>query len=416
MINIKTLLFLVLGLVTLAGCAINGKVADGVTPLVAERELTASELLDVSITVFSSAELTDEDLEEKGLSTEIRDAEARFIPLHLKYTLQRTGYWGMVRVVPSGNQADVLIHGKINRSDGVLLSLDIRVNDAKGMLWYEKTYTEKVQPSDHDSTVPEQRDAYQDLYNSIANDLVKYRLKLTKDEVSEIRQVAELRFAKEMAPDAFQGYYTVDSREHYQLQRLPAADDPMMRRVRAVEMRNDMLIDTINNYYDVYYQDLWQPYADWRRLFSEEAAALQEVREQAITRTLLGLASIVGAVAISSSNSDLSRSNLPDVMVLGGAAAMYSGFQKSQETKIHKDVIEELSLSFSAEAEPLVVEVMGETVRLTGSAEEQYAKWRGLMRDIYQAETGLPVDSGTAVDDVLPQDLINSAGSVSETE
>jgi hypothetical protein len=80
-------------------------------------------------------------------------------------------------------------------------------------------------------------------------------------------------------------------------------------------------------------------------------------------------------------------------MVIGGAAAIYSGFQKRQETKIHKDVIEELSVSFSSEAEPLVVEVVGETVRLTGSAEEQYQKWREMLREIYASETGLPLDS-----------------------
>ena len=80
-------------------------------------------------------------------------------------------------------------------------------------------------------------------------------------------------------------------------------------------------------------------------------------------------------------------------MVFGGAAAIYSGFQKREETKIHKEVIEELNMSFTSEAEPLVVEVVGETVKLTGSAEEQYQKWREMLREIYASETGLPLDS-----------------------
>ncbi len=96
---------------------------------------------------------------------------------------------------------------------------------------------------------------------------------------------------------------------------------------------------------------------------------------------------------LSTSNNNVSNSGLPGVMVAGGAAAIYSGFQKQEETKIHKDVIEELSLSFTSEAEPLVVEVVGETVRLTGSAEEQYQKWRLMLRDIYASETGLPLDA-----------------------
>jgi len=125
---------------------------------------------------------------------------------------------------------------------------------------------------------------------------------------------------------------------------------------------------------------------------------LREVEKDALTRQLLGLAAVVGGVMLSTSNNNMANSNLPGVMVIGGAAAIYSGFEKRAETKIHKDVIEELSISFTSEAEPLVVEVVGETVRLTGSAEEQYRKWREMLRDIYLSETGLPLaaDGGSA--------------------
>jgi hypothetical protein len=152
-----------------------------------------------------------------------------------------------------------------------------------------------------------------------------------------------------------------------------------------------MLVDTINSYYEVYYNDLWQPYGDWRKLYSEELTALKEVEKQALTRQLFGLAAIVGGVLLSTSNNSVSNSGLPGLMLAGGAAAIYSGFQKREETKIHKDVIEELNMSFTSEAEPLVVEVVGETVRLTGSAEEQYRKWRAMLRNIYASETGLPL-------------------------
>ena len=36
------------------------------------------------------------------------------------------------------------------------------------------------------------------------------------------------------------------------------------------------------------------------------------------------------------------------------------------------------------------VDVAGETRRLEGSATTQYAEWRKLLREIYEAETGLP--------------------------
>jgi len=395
-------------LLILSGCAsFSNKVADGVKPIVATQELDSSELLDVAIVVFDSEELTDKEIRELGLSEEIRRAEERFIPIHLKYTMQRTGHWGAVRVVPAENAAHVQVRGTIIRSDGEQLSLDIEAYDSRGVSWFENSYSEELGLVDFHGTSPGEKDPFQDLYNTIANDLVEHRSQLTPDAIREIQQISELRTAQDMARDAFSGHLSRNEEARYSLIRLPVESDPMLKRVRAVQVRDDMLLDTINGYYEIYYNDLWQPYGDWRKLYNEELAALNEVKKQALTRQLFGLASIIGGVALSTGNSNLSSSNLPGVMVMGGAAAIYSGFQKQEETKIHRDVIEELSISFSSEADPLVVEVVGETVRLTGSAEEQYQKWRAMLQQIYASETGLPLEP-------TGDDLGQSGGSGSE--
>ncbi len=81
---------------------------------------------------------------------------------------------------------------------------------------------------------------------------------------------------------------------------------------------------------------------------------------------------------------------------LGGAAAIKSGYDRSADTQIHEDAIRELDDSFEAEVAPMVVEVEGHTVKLTGSAEQQYRSWRRLLREIYASETGfalMPVDN-----------------------
>ena len=397
-------------LLILSGCAsLSNKVADGVKPIVATQELDSSELLDVAIVVFDSEELTDKEIRELGLSEEIRRAEERFIPIHLKYTMQRTGHWGAVRVVPAENAAHVQVRGTIIRSDGEQLSLDIEAYDSRGVSWFENSYSEELGLVDFYGTSPGEKDPFQDLYNTIANDLVEHRSQLPPTAIREIQQISELRTAQDMARDAFSGHLSRNEEGRYSLIRLPVESDPMLKRVRAVQVRDDMLLDTINGYYEIYYNDLWQPYGDWRKLYNEELAALNEVKKQALTRQLFGLASIIGGVALSTGNNNLSSSNLPGVMVMGGAAAIYSGFQKQEETKIHRDVIEELSISFSSEADPLVVEVVGETVRLTGSAEEQYQKWRDMLQQIYAAETGLPPEP-------TGDDLGQSGGSGSEPD
>jgi hypothetical protein len=48
------------------------------------------------------------------------------------------------------------------------------------------------------------------------------------------------------------------------------------------------------------------------------------------------------------------------------------------------------------------VDVDGQTVELTGSAETQYATWRRLLKDIHRSETGLATVPGTS-DQPVPQ-------------
>ena len=383
--------FMVILLLSGCGSITANHVGDNIKPAVVSQELAEAELLDATITVFDSKELTDKQLEKEGLSEEIRQAEQRFIPIHLKYTMQRSGYWGAIRVLPVADEANVQVSGMVLHSDGERLDVKITARDSRGVVWFSKTYSDTVAPRDYDRITVEKKDSFQDLYTTIANDLIEYRNKLTLKEIKDIRQVSELRFAADMAPDSLSGYLAEDKEEHLSVVRLPDENDPMLKRVRAVKVRDEMLADIINGYYDMFYQDLWKPYADWRQLHSEEAIALRAVERDALTRQVLGVAAIIGAVIVSSGHGDLADSVLPGVMVMGGAAAFYSGLQKREETRIHKEAIEELGISFTSEAEPLVVEVQGEMVRLSGSAEEQYNKWREMLRDIYAAESGLPL-------------------------
>ena len=128
---------------------------------------------------------------------------------------------------------------------------------------------------------------------------------------------------------------------------------------------------------------------EWRKARTEEAEALRKVENDALKRKLIGAAAILGAVVLESSNGgNYGTSVLRDSLILGGAYAIKSGFDRGAESEIHRDTIIELDESFSSEAKPLVVEVEGEVHELTGSAEVQYAQWRALLKRIYASETG----------------------------
>jgi hypothetical protein len=76
--------------------------------------------------------------------------------------------------------------------------------------------------------------------------------------------------------------------------------------------------------------------------------------------------------------------------VIGGMYAFKSGLDKRAEVRIHTESLKQLGDSFQSEVQPMVVDVEGRTLELKGSAEEQYAEWRQLLRELYENETGLP--------------------------
>ena len=62
---------------------------------------------------------------------------------------------------------------------------------------------------------------------------------------------------------------------------------------------------------------------------------------------------------------------------------------------MHGESLKQLGSSFQNEVQPIVVDIEGRTLELKGSAEQQYAEWRQLLRELYENETGLPATAAT---------------------
>lgn len=388
--------------VLIAGCATTN-VSRNVTPEVkldkAFTELPEEQLLDVWIELFDPGELPEKEKDALGLYPEIRAAEARFMPAHLRQVMEKTGYWGAVRVVPRDTEgAEVLVGGVIKASDGETLEIEITAQDATGRRWFKRIYRHDIKDISKKYN-NQHEDSFEPVYYEIANDLAEFRTSLSDEDRTRVRQVAEMRFAADMLPDGFSDHLQMDDQGIYVLVRLPAEDDPAYHRVQIIRDRDFQLIDTLNGYYENFYRDLEIPYQEWRKARNIEAEALREAKSKAANRKALGALAILGAIAIEvlgSSNTRATTRTARDVMVLGGAYSIKKGMDISSESNIHRAAIEELGESFVSEARPLVIEVEGETLELKGSAEAQYKQWRELMRKIYASETGLePVSSGT---------------------
>jgi hypothetical protein len=362
----------------------------------AQTEVADSHRLNIGIAVLDPGlpEEGSRAASKENVSPAVREAEGHFIAYHLKDTLERTSHWGAVRVVPGGRPGtELMVTGTILRSDGLELEIDVVAEDATGRVWLDRKFEGRADSGTYSDGEIMGRDPFQNVYNDIANALLSERARLQTDDLVNIRRVAELRFAESLAPSVFDGLLD-EERGRYRVVRLPADNDPMVERMRSVRDRDQLFVDTLNEHYAGFYRQMETPYDDWRKYSYDEAIALKELQAAARWRKLVGAAAVVGAIVADANSESRAGDAASNVMLIGGIELFRQGLQVGKEAKMQEEVLAELSTSFGQEIEPATVTVAGETRRLEGSAATQYAEWRRLMREIYQAETGfdLPDD------------------------
>jgi hypothetical protein len=372
--------------------------------LLPKGELPEFRLVDVAIDLFSTGveDASPASLRDKGVRAAVRKSEARYFPIHLRNTLQSSGQWGAVRVVPGGAAwAELLVTGEIAKSNGKDLVVWITARDASGREWLRKKYSRRADTTAYAKDRPaDARDPFQVLYNRVANDLARARDKRKPAELAALRELASLRFAASMAPHRYGGYVQTDGKGRSRVVRLPATDDPMMARIAAVRERDDRFVDTLNEYYGDFYARMDKPYDDWRSYSYEEQAALDAINRKSTLKKVLGGIAILGGLLMDPTDDH----GVKDVLVIGGIAAVQSGFEDGSEKGIHKAALTELADSFEGEVTPLVLDVDGKVVQLSGNAEEQFRGWRDLLARI--AATDEPpqdINEVTAVPAEAPQ-------------
>jgi hypothetical protein len=75
--------------------------------------------------------------------------------------------------------------------------------------------------------------------------------------------------------------------------------------------------------------------------------------------------------------------------IIGGVAgvSLISGsFKTSEETKVHREALNELGQSIDMSLAPQVIAFEKESVELTGDAREQFMQWRTFLQKIYAEE------------------------------
>jgi hypothetical protein len=361
-----------------------------------------NELLDVGVIVFDSGvpegEISQELLEElmrDGTFVQIRRAESMFLAVQLREALAASGHWGSVWVTPGESTAlDLMVTTEILQSDGNIIDLHVVAHDAAGHEWLDRNYDMETAAGAYNRQRYPNLDPYQDVFNEIANDLAQARAELSAGEIDEIHTIAELRYAGQLSPEAF-GDYLEERGGVYEPVRLPAEDDPMLQRTRAVRQREQLFFETLDQYYEAFSLDAEASYDGWREYSREDSIRLEEAARAAKFRTGLGALAMALSIAygMNSSSNDVTEALIVNSGVYIGGDLLRSAAVRRQERRLYTQSLQELSASFDNEMKPLVIEIDGTQHRLNGTAEVQYEEWQGLLRELFISETGFVPDN-----------------------
>jgi hypothetical protein len=366
-------------LAILSACSTSGKQENTVTreeaglwpPSVGEVALHRAQQsaentrLDLGLIVFEPGIPEDESIHSaREIFPKIREVEARYLPVVLREALVASNNWGVVRVVPEDDKTlELRVTGEIIHSDGIDLVLQIKAYDATGRLWLDRIYHDQTSQSDYPAIARD--DPYGDIYRKIANDLGEFKNQLNPEKLATIRNVALLRYAASLSPEAFSDFLAESENGQIALRRLPTEDDPMMVRVQRIRNQEYLFIDTVDEQYVALHAEMGPTYYLWRQYGRERAIFKDDYGERAANRDSYGKR--------------------------GSFIAMEQTYNAFKNTKIQDQDLKELAGGFNNEVAPTVMEVNGRVFRLSGGLDAQYAEWREILRSIFSLETGLPI-------------------------
>jgi len=387
----KFLLFAaaIFSILNAVGCAtISMTSATALETFEAPSDLPDAARLDVVVVEFDPGLPADGKPIPDDLYPEIREAEAKLLSIQLVKTLEKTGHWGAVSVLPSEPIAsDVTITATILHSDGRDLHLLVHARDSAGRTWFERKYRTRAAEGSYRSANMA-FDPHQPMFNTIANALVEARSELDAKQLEEIATISELEFASRLSPEIFDGYLATDEDSMVEIVRLPALDEPMLERVAEVRLRDEMFVDTMG----IHYQNLGSNYWYWREASSQEIYAKEALLREQIARGV-GSALTIAVIALTGA-----FASTPAAISAATAGAAIIQYQMQiihalgQQKQMHEEGLFELAESFQAEVQPMVVELESTNVRLTGTAAAQYEEWQRLLHDVYRAENAVIAD------------------------
>lgn len=307
---------------------------------------------DINVAIFDVGP----DAGETAAYMAVRKLESRLLPGLLREALVSSAQWGAVRVVPTVSPlAPVNIRATIVASDGRDLILDVRVSDITGAEWLalRLAYRETA-PSDNLSDLSR-------IFHVVSNRMRDYWLSRTEVQRSSVISIADMLYARSLAPDVFSDYVD-NTGPMLSLKRMPASNDPMLSRVKRIRNQEYLFCDAVDEQLGMLLERAGPTYYLWRQASIEQANWLDQYESMAASRSA------------GKGGGEFSR--------------MQASYSAYRSYRIQEQALFELAEALDGESEPVVMTTEDAVITLEGTLDTQYATWRELLREIFLLEQG----------------------------
>lgn len=350
--------------------------------------------MDVAIPVFDPGFPTDSDgsidydeIEEEGIWPQVRRLEANRFAIATKEALGETKSFGSINVTPDASAlADVYVLGKINYSDTETVEIGVRVMDAKNTVWGEEEFEYRVSEGWYRDAMSRGENPNGPVFEQIAKFVYDLLIKKSEAYKQEVQMVSDLRYAQMYSPESFSQYLSQSRKGEIELVSAPSESDPMLRRVRAIQAKDEQFIDSLQETYDSFWVTTEAPYRKYQKETLPEAKKIRELEAERTTKQVTAGLFAVASVLLGSNSS----STVGQVAAAGaGIAAIGSlsqAIQTNKELHAQRDLFDEMGQNLDIQVADQIVEIDNQRIELQGTAAEQYYQLRSRLKDIYEME------------------------------
>ena len=327
-------------------------------------------------------------IEKKGIWPELRRVESIDFALKMKKALEDSGQLGAVRVTPDQKVAgDLYVIGKIIKSNGEDVAINIKVISIDGKRWLNKDYKHRVDEYTRTSVRNKDKSPYDPVFEQATADIIEQLRNKNQAYLNELNQLTDIRFGYSMSDKSFKQFLKFRGNQ-VELVQAPADNDPMLRRIHQYRIEDQLFTDKMQQYYYDFNQKTAASYKTWQEAAFSASKAQRETKTKAAWQALAGILAIgLGAVVASNNNNYSTGEAVASVgAITAGAVLLSSSVSNYKESKFHQETLMELGQSIDVEVAPQVIEFEEKTVELTGNATSQFNQWRAALKKIYTEE------------------------------